>query len=254
MAVTTSARSWNDCSTFKQMQRHFVKIGVSVVFIIGSIVFLAHLTRIFMSSVILLSPFILRTSTLFFRTCNGKPFFVCLNCVELNHVMDSLSSSASTVPSVDAYFGHNVWNPVLEMLFFSSKLVVFSPPISSKSTWPRSHFLVTSLLIYYATRKRCLPLHDDTLGHHCPWRSLHFCGTIATLVSSCLFYVWRVATNFCFTFSYFLLLQQFSSRMFPYPYVALVRTVTICHRGDTLCSSGQGTTSGLTLYPKRLRR
>ena len=28
-----------------------------------------------------------------------------------------------------------------------------------------------------------------------------------------------------------------SSRMVPYPYVALVRTVTFCHRSDTLCSS-----------------
>ena len=32
MTVTTSARSWNDCSTFEQMQRHFLKIGVSVLF------------------------------------------------------------------------------------------------------------------------------------------------------------------------------------------------------------------------------
>ena len=32
MAVTTSARSWNDCSTFEQMQRRFIKTGVSVVF------------------------------------------------------------------------------------------------------------------------------------------------------------------------------------------------------------------------------
>ena len=30
--------------------------------------------------------------------------------------MDSLSS-ASTVPSIDDYFEHNVWNPVLELLF-----------------------------------------------------------------------------------------------------------------------------------------
>ena len=33
-----------------------------------------------------------------------------------------------------------------------------------------------------------------------------------------------------------------------------IRTVSICHSGITLCSSGQGTTSGLTLYPKRMRR
>ena len=32
--------------------------------------------------------------------------------------MDSLSSSVSTIPSIFVYFDHNVWNPVLELLFF----------------------------------------------------------------------------------------------------------------------------------------
>ena len=40
MAVITSARSWSDCSTLEQMQRRHLKIGVSVVFTIGFIVFL----------------------------------------------------------------------------------------------------------------------------------------------------------------------------------------------------------------------
>ena len=31
--------------------------------------------------------------------------------------MDRLSSSASTVPSIDDYFEHNMWNPLLELLF-----------------------------------------------------------------------------------------------------------------------------------------
>ena len=44
LAVTTSARSWNDCSTFEQMQRRFAKIEVSVVFTIGLIVFIVLLT------------------------------------------------------------------------------------------------------------------------------------------------------------------------------------------------------------------
>ena len=30
--------------------------------------------------------------------------------------MESLSSSATTVPSVDDYFEHNMWNPLLELL------------------------------------------------------------------------------------------------------------------------------------------
>ena len=32
-------------------------------------------------------------------------------------VMDRLSSSASTIPSIDDYFEHNMWNPLLELLF-----------------------------------------------------------------------------------------------------------------------------------------
>ena len=31
--------------------------------------------------------------------------------------MDSLSSSVSTVPSFADYFSHNMWNPLLELLF-----------------------------------------------------------------------------------------------------------------------------------------
>ena len=32
----------------------------------------------------------------------------------------------------------------------------------------------------------------------------------------------------------------FFSRVCPYPFVAVVRTVTFCHKGDTLRSLGQG--------------
>ena len=35
----------------------------------------------------------------------------------LEQVMDSLSSSASTIPSCDDYFAHNMWDPLLELLF-----------------------------------------------------------------------------------------------------------------------------------------
>ena len=109
----------------------------------------------------------------------------------LNHVMDSLSSSASTVPSIDDYFEHNVWNLVLEMLFrkqvsgiFASYLVEIDLAKFALSC----HFA----LDLYVTRKRCLPLHDDTLGttaHGVPYVS------VATL---------------CFSFLYLLLLVHFS--------------------------------------------
>ena len=75
MAVTTSLRSWNDCIAFEQMQRRFPRIGVSIVFTIGFIVFLVHLTRISVCFVYSCSqpfPF----GLLFPRTSDGQPFFI----------------------------------------------------------------------------------------------------------------------------------------------------------------------------------
>ena len=40
--------------------------------------------------------------------------------------MDSISSSASTVPSLDDYFEHNMWNPLLELLFFDQVSCIFA--------------------------------------------------------------------------------------------------------------------------------
>ena len=40
--------------------------------------------------------------------------------------MDRLSSSASTIPSIDDYLEHNVWNPVLEMLFLEHVSGIFA--------------------------------------------------------------------------------------------------------------------------------
>ena len=53
-----------------------------------------------------------------------------------------------------------------ETCFSSSKLMVFSPPISWNSTWPRSHCLVTLLLIYSVTRKARMILHSPTPEHY----------------------------------------------------------------------------------------
>ena len=72
-------------------------------------------------------------------------------------------------------------------------------------------------------KSRCLLLHNGALGT-CPWSSLCFCGTIATFASSCL----ARRCKSLFHVSLFSLAGAISSRVFPYPYVALVRTVTIC--------------------------
>ena len=74
MAVTTSLRSWNDYNAFEQMQRHFPKIGVSIVLTIGLIAFV-HLTCISGRFVYSCSqPF--HFGLLFPRTSDGQPFFI----------------------------------------------------------------------------------------------------------------------------------------------------------------------------------
>ena len=41
-------------------------------------------------------------------------------------MMDRLPSSASTVPSVDDYFEHNMWNPLLELIFLEQANGIFA--------------------------------------------------------------------------------------------------------------------------------
>ena len=55
--------------------------------------------------------------------------------------------------------------------------------------------------------------------------------------------VLRVATTLCFTFLYLLSLVL--------SFLVYFRVLTICHKGDTLCSFDQGTTSGLLCTRKR---
>ena len=100
-------------------------------------------------------------------------------------VMDRLSSSASTVPSIDDYFEHNMWNPLLELLFLQQANGIFASylvEIDLAKIALSCHF-APDLLCYkeevLASARRCI-------GHHCPWSSLCFRGTISTLAWSCL--------------------------------------------------------------------
>ena len=89
------------------MLRRFPKIGVSVVFTIGSIVFpvpLAFLCHLW--------------------SCSQPPFCVWVLC-SLDQVKDSFSSSISTAKSFDDGFSHNMWNPLLELLFHEQVSGIF---------------------------------------------------------------------------------------------------------------------------------
>ena len=106
---------------------------------------------------------------------------------------------------IDDNFDRNMWNPLLELLFFEQASGIVASYLV-ESTWPRSHFVVTLLLTYFVTRKRCLPLHDDALdttAYEVPY-------VLVAPLPSLRGRVWRVATTLCLTFLYPLLLVHFS--------------------------------------------
>ena len=68
----------SSASTVPSIDDYFPKIEIVLCSPIGSIVFPVHLTRIFVSFVILLSAFFLVMGSLFSGTSNGKLFLICL--------------------------------------------------------------------------------------------------------------------------------------------------------------------------------
>ena len=50
-------------------------------------------------------------------TCSQPFVFAFSGSLLSQQVMDRLSSSASTASSIDDYSEHNLWNPLLELLF-----------------------------------------------------------------------------------------------------------------------------------------
>ena len=117
---------------------------------------------------------VVRFTRIFFVQC-----FVALSfsrcCFE--QAMDRHSSSASTVPSLDGDFEHNIWNPLLNLLFleqvsciFASKLVGIDLPrialtchfvldlLCHKASWTKAR----------ASRKCVGGGPGDVLPTHCP--------------------------------------------------------------------------------------
>ena len=96
-----------------------------------------------------------------------------------HQVMDRLSSSASTVPSIDDYFEHNMWNPLLELLFLEQAngvVASYLVEIDVAKIAISCHFAL-DLLCY---KKGAFDSRYGSIGHHCPWSVFTLCGTIAT--------------------------------------------------------------------------
>ena len=129
MAVKTSLRSWNDCDAFDQMLRRFHQIAISVVFTIGSIVFLVHLTRIF---------YVIFDLALSLLLAHG--FFVLWNksWIAFPHL--------SLPCRVLATISHTTRGILCWNCYSTSRLAASSHLLLLKLTWPRSHSLVVFAL------------------------------------------------------------------------------------------------------------
>ena len=77
--------------------------------------------------------------------------------------MESTTSSVSTASCYDERFAHNMWNPMMELVFHEQIGGAFEP-LWTKLTWRRSHSLLILLLICSATRKVLTIPHDASSG------------------------------------------------------------------------------------------
>ena len=77
-------------------------------------------------------------------------------------VMDRLSSSASTASSIDDYSEQNMWNLLLELLFFMHVNGIVDSYLVDLDLAKIALFVIL-LLIYSVTRRKCSSLHVDTL-------------------------------------------------------------------------------------------
>ena len=170
-------------------------------FTIGFIVFIVHLKR-----------------TFWCHLCScTQPSSFQLDLCSLEQVMESFSSYVSTVPSFDDVFSHNMWNPLLDLLFleevngsFASYLVEIDLAKIALSC----HLL----LICYATKKAHMILHETPLGtivHGISFYVWHRCHPCDIVIST-TFGIWCILPHYdnndCVLSQLFLICREFEFR------------------------------------------
>ena len=101
---------------------------------------------------------------------------MCFSCSQVflsgllfsQQVMDRFSSSASTVSSIDDYFEHNIWNPLLELIFLEQANGIvdsYLVEINVAKIALSCHFPL-DLLCY---KESAFASTLGSIGHHCPW-------------------------------------------------------------------------------------
>ena len=137
-------------------------------FTIGFIVFIVHLTRPFLS---VIGDLVL--SLLF--TIGSFGF--------LGRSWTAFSSSVSTVPNFEDVFSHNVWNPLLELLFHEQVSGIFEPFVDEID------LAKIALSCHFALDVPCYKEGGQdsarrSIEHPCPWSFFFVCGTIANPATS----------------------------------------------------------------------
>ena len=93
--------------------------------------------------------------------------------------MDSLSSSVSTVPSIDDYFEHNVWNLALEMVSLEEIHWAPLPMEFLLFLWHHCHPGVVVSVLCVARRYKCLfhiSFTSSCWGSFLSYGSVSICG------------------------------------------------------------------------------
>ena len=160
LAVTSSTRSWNDCSTFEQMQHHFFKWWVSVGFSSGT-PFFVHFTWLIVVCVSCTQPF--PSGFLLPQTSDGQTLFIRMYLPEYRRLLRAQHVESSV--GIDfREQGNGIFASYLVEIDLAK--IAFS-----------CHFAFD--LLCYKDDLLALPRWYN--GHHCPWSSWCFCA----LVSSC---------------------------------------------------------------------
>ena len=119
--------------------------------------------------IVFLVFFALLTCVLVMRlTCSQSFVFAFSGSLLSHQVMDRLSSSASTATSIDDYSEHNMWNPLLELLFLKHVNGIVDSYVVDFDL-ARIAFSCQIVLDLLCYKEEVFVSPRWYIGHHCPW-------------------------------------------------------------------------------------
>ena len=180
MGATASARLLNDYSTIEQMLRRYIGTEFSI----GT----SH--RVLCARC---APHVIYRFVDFFCGSQVSAFSELLLCQQ---VMDWLSSSASSASSIDDYSRDTMWNPLFELLFFELVNGIVDSYLVDLDL-AKIAFLCHFALDLLCYKEEVSVSARWYIGHHCPWNSFFWCGTMASPVTSTCYRTKKIFISDC---------------------------------------------------------